>query len=156
MSERRDWYIPYIYLPHLEGITGDALQSLITKMKDIVVTTILEDPIFKDKLEALKGIYWYYKDIINIQPFFQANMDRDFDLCMLNLDVGKLETNGVGVSPHKQAMGLAKRLTDNLSEFLHEDCNVLARINYFTEGNEFVVGLNDVDQVDHQKVEEEI
>ncbi len=159
MSERRDWYYPNVCMPFLGDTSEDIVQSLISKIKDSVMSIVLEDEIFKQRSESLKGRYWYWEDIINFQFSFQPNMDKGADFCRLTLNVGELKNYFVELSPREQAKMLAKKLANDIWKLFQENqtnCRVSVQIEYSTESISSVGTPeypSDVKQIEYQKVE---
>lgn len=132
-----------VYMPYAHNASGSVVQKLIDGIKK-AITVILEDELFKQRLNALNEECQRQGDSINIVSFFHSDMDRYNDLYRIILDVGrlenyieKLELDGrmadVRKYPYDQAVRLADNLAHSLWELLNKSYKVLVQVNYSTE-----------------------
>jgi hypothetical protein len=133
-------------MPNVYGIPESVVQPLVSRIEETIVTTILEDKIFKQRSNDLSEDQ--RQDDANIVSFFHSNMDKSSDNYIIKLDVGRLETyietselNGRMIDvynyPHDLSVGLADSLAHGLWELLERDFNVRVQINYSTKDSPF-------------------
>lgn len=135
MSERKDWYYPTVCMPFLGDTSEDIVQSLISKLKDSVMSIVLEDVIFKHRIESGER-YGYWDGTIKFQFSFQPNIDKSADFCRLTLNVGELERCLAKLEPYEQAEALAKKLANGIWELFQDNqmnYSVLVKIECSTE-----------------------
>jgi hypothetical protein len=118
-------------------------------MEKSIRCIILGDPIFKRKSEDLKSRYRDWWNIIVIRTFFTPDINRDSNFCILEFDVGYIETctntlirNGkevtTNISPEKQVERLVGKLVRNIWKLLKKKYTVLVSVgySYFTKRSE--------------------
>jgi hypothetical protein len=132
MYKCEHWYTPFIY-----GIPGDSPVTLISDVREAVVTIIIEDITYTQKLSYLEKAR---KE--DIRPVFLTNIAND-GFCLIEVDVLEIEserifegTREILVYPSAQSRELAEKLANKIWDLLKRQYDVLARVKFHSENRQ--------------------